>query len=238
MNRRAIWFVAAAGLLSSQPAVAQYVEAAPPGPVGPVVPLPEEEVSPGQECAPPIDPTLDRHLGFFFRAELGFGFMSTSASLPVEGGITRAFIEGPTVTFAMSAGLSIVENLSLAAEAWMTSAYSPIFGSAGQSVRIDDSSVDLFGMGLQLSYYLAPANIYLSVTPSLSTLSTSEANVSTATKEGFGLKIAAGKEWWIGRHWGMGVSGQFFFGSNLDAGAAGVTWTTLGGAVALSATYN
>jgi hypothetical protein len=238
MNHHAIWVVAAAGVLSSNPAVAQYVEAAPPGPVEQGAPLPEEEGPPGQECAPPLDPTLDRHLGFFFRAELGFGFMSTSASMPVEGGITRAFIEGPTVTIGVSAGLSIVENLSLAAEAWMTSAYSPIFGSAGQSVRVDDATVDLFGMGLQVSYYLAPANLYLSVTPSLSTLSTSEANVSTATKEGFGLKIAVGKEWWIGRHWGMGVSGQFYFGSNLDAGTPGVTWTTLGGAVALSATYN
>ena len=55
----------------------------------------------------------------------------------------------------------------------MTSAYSPIFGSAGQSVRIDDASVDLFGMGLQLTYYLTPVNTYLSVTPSISTLSTS-----------------------------------------------------------------
>jgi hypothetical protein len=238
MNRRAIWAVAAAGLLWSHPAVAQYVEAAPPGPVEPVAPLPEEEVPPGLECAPPVDPTLGRHLGFFFRADLGFGFMSTSASVPGEGGITRAFIEGPAVTFGVSAGWSILENLSLAAEAWMTSAYSPVFGSAGQSVRIDDSSVDLFGMGLQVTYYLMPANIYLSVTPSLSTLSTSEANVSTSTKEGFGLKVAAGKEWWIARHWGMGVSAQFFFGSNLDAGAPGVTWTTLGGSVALSATYN
>lgn len=238
MNRRASWIVAAAGVLWSDPAVAQYVEPAPPGPVEQVVPFPEEEVPPGQECVPPLDPTLDRHLGFFFRAELGFGFMSSSASVPIEGGIDRAFIEGPTATIGVSAGLSIVENLSLAVEAWMTSAYSPIFGSVGQSVRIDDASVDLFGMGLQISYYLAPANIYLSVTPSLSTLSTGEANVTTATKDGFGLKVAAGKEWWIGRHWGMGFSAQFFFGSNLDAGTPGVTWTTLGGALALSATYN
>jgi hypothetical protein len=238
MSRRAVWAVAAAGLLWSHPAVAQYVEAAPPGPAEQVVPLPEEEVPPGLECAPPVDPTLGRHLGFFFRAELGFGFMSTSANLPVEGGITRAFIEGPSVTFAMSAGWSIAENLSLAAEAWMTAAYSPTFGSAGQSVRVEDAGVDLFGMGLQVTYYLMPINVYLSVTPSISTLSTIEANVSTATREGFGLKVGVGKEWWIGGHWGIGLSGQFFLGSNPDAGAPGVTWTTLGGAVALSATYN
>ena len=237
MSRHAAWIVALAGVLASTEAGAQYIEA-PPGPVKPVAPLPEEEIPPGQECAPPVDPTLGRHLGFLFRAELGFGFMSTSATVPVEGGVTRGFIEGPAATFAMSAGWSILENLSLAAEAWMISAYSPIFGSAGQSIRIDDSSVDLFGMGLQVTYYLMPVNVYLSVTPSISTLSTTEANVSTSTREGFGLKVAAGKEWWIGGHWGIGLSGQFFLGSNPDAGAAGVIWTTMGGAVAVSATYN
>ncbi len=237
MSRRAAWIVALAGVLASTPAGAQYLEA-PPGPVEPVAPLPEEEIPPGQECAPPVDPTLGRHLGFLFRAELGFGFMSTSATVPVEGGVARGFIEGPSVTFALSAGWSVLENLSLAAEAWMTAAYSPTFGSAGQSVRVEDASVDLFGMGLQVTYYLMPVNVYLSVTPSISTLSTTEANVSTSTREGFGLKVAAGKEWWIGGHWGIGFSGQFFLGSNPDAGAAGVTWTTMGGAVALSATYN
>jgi len=227
---RALLIVAAAGLLASSRAIAQeYVEEPP---------WPTEEYPSGEWEAPP-DPTLGRHVGFFFRADLGFGYLSTSAVVPVDGGRMRASISGFAVSFGVTAGGAIAENLILAGEAWISSVDSPTFTSGGQSFRSDNASLDLFGIGLQLTYWFMPANAYLSVTPSFSTLGTTEGNVTTEAQPGFGLKVALGKEWWIGGHWGLGVAGQFFFGANADAGAPGpVTWTTLGGSVAITGTYN
>jgi hypothetical protein len=71
------------------------------------------------------------------------------------------------------------------------------------------------------------------------TLGATEGDVTTDAQSGFGLEGALGKESWIGGHWGLGVAGQFFLGLNADAAAPGsFTWTTLGGSVAFSATYN
>jgi hypothetical protein len=38
--------------------------------------------------------------------------------------------------------------------------------------------------------------------------------------------------------WGLGLPGQLFLGINPDTGVDPPTWTTLGGGLAFSATYN
>ena len=102
-------------------------------------------------------------------------------------------------------------------------------------------------MGLNLTYYFMPVNIYVSATPSLSLLRQTYDQIlgiplsgSANTKVGFGGKLAVGKEWWVADHWGVGVALQFFVGINADTTNvdSGITWTTLGGAAAISATYN
>lgn len=42
----------------------------------------------------------------------------------------------------------------------------------------------------------------------------------------------------MGEHGGLGLAGQFLANWNGSQGAMSGTWTTLGGGVALSATYN
>ncbi len=83
-----------------------------------------------------------------------------------------------------------------------------------------------------------PVNVYVSVSPSITTLSLSYGGVTESTENGFGMKIGVGKEWWVGDHWGIGVAGQFFFGSNKAKGTIQPTWNTTAGGVAFSATYN
>ena len=58
------------------------------------------------------------------------------------------------------------------------------------------------------------------------------------TRTGFGAKLAVGKVWWLGVHWGLGVAIQGFFASNKDNGTGSATRTTFGGGFMFSATCN
>ena len=233
--RRILLAVAACALVAAPPAAAQYVgepaQQRPPEP--PAGPPEAEEVQPEAPA-----PEGDRHRGFYFRADLGGGYLGSSARMAVDGQMTSVSIEGGALSFSLAVGGAPIENLVIAAEAWMISAGDPLRVAGGTSVRVSDSSLDFFGMGVQLTGYLPSLNAYLSVTPSLTSMSVREGYTTVSTRDGFGLKVGAGWELRIGGSWGLGLAGQFFYGSNEDAGAPGVTWTNVGGALAFTATYN
>lgn len=226
---------AACLLVTPLPAAAQYLgEPVAPRPPDAPAPPPADDEVPAEEPAP----AGDRHRGFYFRADLGGGYLASSARMAVDGQTTPVAIEGGAFSFSLAVGGAPFENFVVAAEAWMISAGDPLRVAGGTSTRVSDSTLDLFGMGVQLTGYLPSLNAYLSVTPSLTTMSVREGYTTVSTRDGFGLKVGAGWEWRIGGAWGLGLAGQFFYGTNEDAGAAGVTWTSLGGALAFTATYN
>jgi hypothetical protein len=183
---------------------------------------------------PPVDPTVHRHLGFFLRLDGGVGYLSSSTSLAG----TSASMSGVAIPFGIAIGGAVAENFIIAGDLWGIAAVSPTYELGGQSASSGDSSFSLGGIGINLTYYFMPHNIYLSVTPSLVGLSMSRSGISASSEAGFGAKVGLGKEWWVGDHWGLGIAGQFFFGINDDTGTNPPTWTTLGGGVAFSATFN
>jgi hypothetical protein len=186
--------------------------------------------------APPLfDSTVHRHLGFFLRLDLGLGYMNSSAT---AGGVDQS-ARGGAGAFSVAVGGAIAEDLILAGHLWDSAAVSPTIQIGGQSTSTGSGvSVSLGGVGPSLSYYLMPANVYLAVTPSLTWLALTVNGTRYETNAGFGGRVAVGKEWWVGDHWGLGLEGQFSFGINGDQGQNAPTWTTLGGSLAFSATYN
>jgi hypothetical protein len=235
MHRFLLAATVACAFVTARPAAAQYLgEPVTPSTPEPPAAIPEGEEFPGDVPAP----REDRHRGFYFRADLGGGYLGSSARMVVDGRMTSVAIEGGAFSFSLAVGGAPIENVVVAAEAWMISATDPLRIAGGTSTRVSDSTLDLFGMGVQVTGYLPSLNAYLSITPSLSTMSVQEGYTTVATRDGFGLKIGAGWEWRIGGSWGLGLAGQFFYGANEDAGVEGVTWTSLGGALAFTATYN
>lgn len=183
---------------------------------------------------PPVESTVHRHLGFFLRLDGGIGYLGSSTSLAG----TSASMSGVAIPFGIVIGGAVTENFIIAGDLWGISAVTPKFTLGGQSATASSSSFGLGGIGLNLTYYFMPHNIYLSVTPSLVGLSLSGSGISYSSQAGFGAKVGVGKEWWVGDHWGIGLAAQFFLGINADTGANPPTWTTLGGGLAFSATYN
>ncbi len=188
-----------------------------------------------QEAATlPADPTARRHLGFFFRADLGVGYLRTSAS---EGGTTLS-ISSVAVPLGLAVGAAVAENWILAGEAWGSYGPSPQLKTSSASGTASDSDFYLTGFGLAVVHYFMPANVYLSLTPGVTRLSFQSGGSTGQTELGFGAKLAVGKEWWVGDHWGLGIAVEALFGLNADQGAGSPTWTTLGGGLIFSATYN
>lgn len=174
-----------------------------------------------------------RHKGFFLRLDGGIGYAGSSAS---QGG-TSASISGASSQFGIAVGGAVAENVILAGDVWGGVLFSPSV-TVNRVTGTRSSSASLVGFGPHFTYYFMPANVYLSLTPSLTIISLTYDGTSANTKAGFGSKIALGKEWWVGDHWGLGVAGQFMFSFNVDEGTNPPTWSTFAGGVAFSATLN
>ncbi|HET9598239.1 MAG TPA: hypothetical protein VFP65_21810 [Anaeromyxobacteraceae bacterium] len=173
-----------------------------------------------------------RHLGFYFRPDLGFGFMSMSES----SSFGDMKISGATGVFGLHIGGAIQENLILGFHLYDAVIVNPTIELNGVSQTFSDATAGLVGFGPELTYYFMPQNIYLSTTLALSKATIERNGTSGSTDTGFGARVSLGKEWWVSRHWGLGAVGHLDFASNKD-GAAG-TLQTLGASIAFSATYN
>jgi hypothetical protein len=186
-----------------------------------------------QTSAPqPQDSTINRHKGFALRLDLGVGYTSSKA-VDID-----ASMKGTSVPFGLVIGGAVAEDFILGADFWGTTAFSPTLSQGGLSSVPGDTSFALTGFGLNLTYYFMPANIYVSLSPSITSVSLTVSGASGSTESGFGMKMAVGKEWWVSDHWGLGLAGQFFFASNKDKGTDPPTWSTTAFALAFSATYN
>jgi hypothetical protein len=175
----------------------------------------------------PVDPTARQHLGFYFHVDLGAAFFLTEAA----SGELGAGTAGAAALVSVAVGGAVAENWILAGEVW--GAAMPAQASTGAS------TVTLSGFGLNVTHYFMPANVFLTLTPSATLLGVDNGRGSAGrTQIGFGTRIALGKEWWVGDHWGLGIAAQGFFAINRDQGASGPNWFTMGGGLLFSATYN
>lgn len=177
--------------------------------------------------------TFNRHLGFYLNLDLGLGYLGSSASF--AGSDFK--LSGAAGEFSIAIGGAIQENLILAGQLWGYSASDPEATIDSVSVP-GPATLTLTGIGVDLVYYVMPANLYLSITPSLTSLSVEQGGVSESTETGVGLRLAVGKEWWVSERWGVGLNGNLALASNKDKGPGAPTWGSFAIAVAFSATYN
>ncbi len=97
----------------------------------------------------------------------------------------------------------------------------------------------LYGAGVQVTWYWQPANIYLSVTPSVTWLQLQLDGQWYRSQAGFGVKSSFGWEWRLAPRWGFGPAVQLVLGTNQnDAGQTSIEWFTFGLGLAFSLTYN
>jgi hypothetical protein len=168
------------------------------------------------------DSTVHRHLGFFFRADIGVGYLSSSS-----GGARQLSSSGVSVPLGLAVGGAIAEDWILAGEIWG--------GFLPKSVNGVNQTLFVYGYSLAVVHYFMPANVYLSFAPGITRLTFETGNTAVSTDWGAGAKLAVGKEWWVGDHWGLGVAAEVFLTFNKDGGASR---TTIAPGLTFTATFN
>ena len=178
--------------------------------------------------APGTDPTAQRHLGFYLHLDIGAGYLSASPSQPSGA----PSLSGATLPFSIVIGGAVGEDWILAGDLW---------GVAGPSSSGSEWGATGFGaVGLNVTRYFMPANVFVSLSPSITGLLIHLGQGFADRKSaGFGAKLAVGKEWWVGDHWWLGVAAQGFFAFNEGQGSSsGTSWPIVGGGFVFSVTVN
>ena len=177
---------------------------------------------------PPVPPAPiteeHRHLGLFFHVDLPAGYLRTSGSRggsPFEG-------KGGALGLAIAVGWAPDDEWALAIELWDWKALSP-------SGLGSNTSAELQGLGLNVTRYIVPIDLFATVVVSGSRLVITDSGYVEYDKSdiGFGLKILLGKEWRLNSFLGIGVAGELVLSVNRNGGE---TLQTLGGGLAFSVT--
>jgi hypothetical protein len=207
-----------------------------PTPSAAPTPTPLQQPAASAETQAMLDTTSHRHLGFYLRPDLGLGYLTSSE--PAD--TVSVTISGVAGLAGLAIGGAVVEDFILAVHIFDAYTPNPSVSAGGPSVSTTDTSFTLWGIGPEATYYIQPANVYLSGTLGFTKMSLAHGNASVSSDWGFGFRAAVGKEWWAGDHWGVGIAGHVTFSTNPDPAANGSkptlsTWTV---GAAFSATYN
>ena len=195
----------------------------------------------------PLPNGIETHDGFFLRLTPGFGYSQVSESLPddmlpeeFKGKDIFTFSGGFTVANTIQIGGAVSENLIIFGESGGVLVTNPSVKVFEEEVENPgDVQILLGGIGPGVTYYFMPSNIYLSVTILASIVSVNIEGADTQKSNlGFGFNFMAGKEWWSGEQWGLGVSLYFRYGSQTDQDVEDITISGYSFGALFSATFN
>jgi hypothetical protein len=176
---------------------------------------------------------LHAHDGFFLQLDLGGGYLRSE----INEAVLDAKIDGGGGEFSVAVGYNVAPGLIVAGQLWGMGAVDPSVELNGVPANANDTTLALSGIGVSLTYYLKPYNVYVQGTPSITTLTVERNNADIGTDTGFGVRLAVGKEWWVSDSWALGLNVHAAWSWNdLDVGGGnfGSQWYGLG----LTATYD
>ena len=188
---------------------------------------------------PPRGPDpYDHDKGFLMRLSGGFGYGNFSR----KDGNNESSLSGVSAQLDLAFGGVITPGLALCGELFGMNAFSPSFSSTVGGVTTtgdtENTSVRAAGLGLGLTYYFMPINLYAAAAVGVGVgsekITGSDFVIEVNTDPGFAMNLMLGKEWWISRRWGLGVAAQFTFmslppdsgnGANVNAYQIGVSFS-------------
>ena len=218
--------------------------ASPPG----YYPYPQPGYPPNYYPPPPrprapgfgLAPGAQTHDGLYLRMQLGLATVDLKGTIP-----------GTTVTYAgagasagLAVGYTVAPHLTLYLDFLIAGAGNTTPHVNGYAQTGVQGSPNVFGIGPGLSFDFGP-NVFVAATVLLAGVYVDDTNGSSlaSSKSGAAIELQLGKEWWVSDNWGLGLSGQFIYGSmkgsdrdpSLDAVP---DWRVVAAAILFSATYN
>ena len=150
-----------------------------------------------------------QHTGFYLSMSVGptFGAITND----IKNGDTETY-SGTGAQFDIKIGGAVKENLILHASMATTSISGPTvktsyYGSG--RLKEDMTFNENLIVGVGLTYYMMPTNIFLSGTVGMGNYTftdSKESDNNMKTDNGFSMQLKAGKEWWVGKRWGLGIA--------------------------------
>jgi hypothetical protein len=132
----------------------------------------------------------------------------------------------------------VAPNLAVNADFFGSSVFSPNVSQNGVEVgEATDSSVSLYGLGVGVTYWIMPANVYLAGAVGLGQASINVEGTTFEADWGFALNALVGKEFWVGEEWGIGVAAQLIW-SNVPTDIEPAEAGYIAFNVLFSATFN
>jgi len=92
-------------------------------------------------------------------------------------------------------------------------------------------------LGVGVTYYLMPANVFLSGAVGFGGLQITQNDVDHDTEAGFATRVGIGKEWFVSDSWGLGLAACLDACAAKDKGTNPPTWWSFAPLVAFSATF-
>lgn len=155
-----------------------------------------------------------RHTGFLLRLNLGIGAGWLQAERDPNTGGTVTF-SGLGLAGSIALGGAVAPNLVLHGDLFFIS----ILDAAVDGGIYDrdpefnyDGDVSILAPGLGLTYYLMPANFYLSGALGLANGVWERSDGERqSSRIGIAANLVLGKEWWVDPLWGLGLASQLTF---------------------------
>jgi hypothetical protein len=154
-----------------------------------------------------------RHDGFYLSLSPGIGSGSTVFSEDF-GSADEVTFKGGVGAYDLKIGGAVSENLILSFDIIGSNMPGPDIESGSGTFETDEDIVLGSGsIGLGMTYYFMPVNVFLSGTLGVGKLRLREAPLDDDidSETGLALHFKVGKEWWVSRNWGLGVSGGYGF---------------------------
>jgi hypothetical protein len=162
------------------------------------------------------------HDGFYLSMCLGPVFGPITDDL---GSYTMDF-SGVGAQFDFKIGGRISQNLLLHATLVSSAVSGPKVTYSNNTTyqASNDMTLGEATLGVGLTYYIMPSNIFFSGSLGIGNFSIQDVNNHTniTTHMGFSMQLKVGKEWWVGKNWGLGV-GITYGKTNLTNNSGGIS---------------
>jgi hypothetical protein len=184
------------------------------------------------------------HKGFYFSGDLGIG-SGTMTWDATNGPFSHASLSGTSPNLDLRVGGAVSPDLILSFDvcSWGLTSSKTLFNNVSNSGSKNwDLSTGVAGLGL--THYFRPSNCFVGLTVGMGSFSYSQqTGAAGESNGGFGCQVRAGREWWVSKNWGLGVTGGIMRVSANDKAAPG--WPNYSGSlastnafVAFSGTFN
>jgi hypothetical protein len=140
--------------------------------------------------------------------------------------------------FTIAIGGVVTENLAIHGTLFGFSMVDPEVEFNGTSIGEANGSMTMSAVGAGLTWWVMPANFYLSGSAGFGNLTADPDGTSSETSDtGFAMELALGKEWFVSDSWGLGVGGGFSWHTIPD-GDIPENWSGVSISLRFTATYN